>query len=62
LLLVPARLGYALWALLAFLAVGLSALLLLIVLPGVERRRLAARAAARAFLRLAMRAISMASC
>jgi len=53
LLLAPARLGYALWALLAFLAVGLSALLLLIVLPGVERRRLTARAAARAFLRLA---------
>jgi 1-acyl-sn-glycerol-3-phosphate acyltransferase len=53
LLLVPARLGYALWVLLVFLAVGLSALVLLIVLPGVERRRLAARAAARAFLRLA---------
>jgi len=49
----PARLGYALWALLAFLAVGLSALLLLIVLPGVHRRRAAARAAARTFLHLA---------
>jgi 1-acyl-sn-glycerol-3-phosphate acyltransferase len=53
LLLAPARLGYALWALLAFLAVGLSALVLLIVLPGVERRRRAARLAARSFLRLA---------
>ncbi len=48
-----ARLAYALWALLAFLTVGMSALVLLIVLPGVERRRVAARAAARAYLRLA---------
>jgi 1-acyl-sn-glycerol-3-phosphate acyltransferase len=47
-----ARLAYALWALLVFLAVGLTALLLLVVLPGVGRRRAAARAAARAFLRL----------
>ncbi|HEY6823951.1 MAG TPA: 1-acyl-sn-glycerol-3-phosphate acyltransferase, partial [Steroidobacteraceae bacterium] len=52
-LLAPARLGYALWLLLTFVAVGVSALLLLIVLPGVERRRVAARAAARSFLRLA---------
>jgi 1-acyl-sn-glycerol-3-phosphate acyltransferase len=49
----PARLAYALWALLAFLAVGLGALLLLAVLPRVGRRRAIARAAARAFLRLA---------
>jgi 1-acyl-sn-glycerol-3-phosphate acyltransferase len=34
----------------AFLAAGFSALLLLVVLPGVERRRTAARACARAFL------------
>ena len=53
LLLAPVRLGYALWALLAFIAVGLGALLLLVALPGVERRRAAARGAARAFLRLA---------
>ena len=53
LLLAPVRLGYALWALSVFLVVGLSALLLLVVLPGVERRRAAAHAAARAFLRLA---------
>ena len=53
LLLAPVRAAYALWALLAFLAVGLGALLLLVVLPGVERRRAVARAAARTFLRLA---------
>ena len=48
-----ARLGYALWALLAFVVVGLCALVLLILLPGVARRRAAARAAARAWLHLA---------
>jgi len=53
LLLVPARLGYALWAWLAFIATGLAALVLLVVLPRVEGRRAAARAGARAFLRLA---------
>jgi 1-acyl-sn-glycerol-3-phosphate acyltransferase len=53
LLLAPARLGYAVWALLAFVTVGLTALLLLIVLPGVERRRAAARAAARTWLHVA---------
>jgi 1-acyl-sn-glycerol-3-phosphate acyltransferase len=51
--LAPARLLYGVWALLAFLAVGLSILVLLVVLPGVARRRAAARGAARAFLRLA---------
>src|SRR5260370_9422140 len=50
--LAPARLAYTLWSALAFLGVGLSALLLLAVLPGLARRRAAARAAARAFLRL----------
>jgi 1-acyl-sn-glycerol-3-phosphate acyltransferase len=49
----PARLAYALWALLAFLVVGLGALLLLAVLPRLGRRRAAARAVARVFLRLA---------
>jgi 1-acyl-sn-glycerol-3-phosphate acyltransferase len=48
-----ARFGYALWALLAFVVVGLCALVLLILLPGVARRRAAARAAARAWLHLA---------
>jgi 1-acyl-sn-glycerol-3-phosphate acyltransferase len=49
----PARIAYALWTLLAFLAVGLITLLLLLILPGVTRRRAAARAAARVFLALA---------
>jgi len=53
LLLAPARGAYALWLLLAFLAVGVSTLLLLLVLPGVGRHRAAARAGARTFLRLA---------
>jgi 1-acyl-sn-glycerol-3-phosphate acyltransferase len=53
LLLAPARAGYALWMLLTFLVVSVSALLLLVVLPGVMRRRATARAAARLFLRLA---------
>ena len=52
-LLAPLRAAYAVWALLVFLAVGVSALLLLVVVPGVDRRRAAARAAARAYLRLA---------
>jgi 1-acyl-sn-glycerol-3-phosphate acyltransferase len=47
------RLGYALWALLAFVVVGLCALVLLVLLPGVARRRAAARAAARTWLQLA---------
>jgi len=53
LVLAPVRLAYALWALLAFVGVSLSVLLLLAVLPGVMRRRAAARAGARLFLRLA---------
>ena len=51
--LAPARLAYSLWTLAAFLAVGLTALLLLALLPGVGRRRAAARVMARAFLLLA---------
>src|SRR5205814_101559 len=50
--LAPARLAYGLWSALAFLGVGLTALLLLAVLTALARRRAAARAAARAFLRL----------
>jgi 1-acyl-sn-glycerol-3-phosphate acyltransferase len=53
LLLAPLRLAYALWAALAFLAVGAAALVMLALLPGVTRRRTAARSAARAFLWLA---------
>ena len=51
--LAPARVAYTLWALLAFMVVGLSALLLLTVLPDVTWRRATARAGARLFLRLA---------
>jgi 1-acyl-sn-glycerol-3-phosphate acyltransferase len=53
LLLAPLRLVYAPWAALVFLAMGLAALALLALLPGVARRRAAARAVARVFLRLA---------
>jgi len=53
LLLAPLRLGYALWVLLAFLAVGIFALLMLLLLPRLSQRRAAARAGARAFFRLA---------
>jgi len=59
--LAPVHLAYTLWTALAFLAVGLSALLLLAVLPGVMRRRAAARRAARAFLRLAGMPLSVRS-
>lgn len=51
--LAPLRLLYALWLAVAFLAAGLTALLLLLVLPGLGRRRAAAQRAAAAFLRLA---------
>jgi 1-acyl-sn-glycerol-3-phosphate acyltransferase len=53
LLLAPLRLVYALWATAAFLAVGFSALALLALIPGLERRRAAARRSARTFLWLA---------
>lgn len=53
LVLAPVRLVYSMWIALAFLAVGITALALLVVLPGVDRRRAAARAGARAFLALA---------
>ncbi|HVS75430.1 MAG TPA: lysophospholipid acyltransferase family protein [Steroidobacteraceae bacterium] len=49
----PARAGYALYAAVTFLALGLTALTAALALPGVSRRRAAARALARAFLRLA---------
>jgi 1-acyl-sn-glycerol-3-phosphate acyltransferase len=53
LLLAPLRLAYALWATAAFLAVGLAALALIALLPGLTRRRAAARRAGRTFLWLA---------
>jgi 1-acyl-sn-glycerol-3-phosphate acyltransferase len=53
LLLAPVRAAYGLWVLVAFLAAGVSTLLLLVALPGVERRRAAARVGARVFLLLA---------
>jgi 1-acyl-sn-glycerol-3-phosphate acyltransferase len=46
----PARVLYALWVLVAFLILGLSALLLLLILPRLGQRRAAARAAARTLL------------
>src|ERR1700758_2202679 len=52
LLLAPLRLVYALWVALAFLAIGLSALVLMLMVPGMARRRAAGRRAARLFLRL----------
>ncbi len=53
LLLAPLRLGFALWAAAAFLAVGLAALALISPIPGLALRRAAARRAARTFLWLA---------
>ena len=49
----PVRVAYTVWTVLAFLAVGIYALCMLLVLPDLARRRRAARAAARAFLRMA---------
>jgi 1-acyl-sn-glycerol-3-phosphate acyltransferase len=49
----PVRGIYALYAAGGFLLMGLAALLAALILPGVQRRRAAARALARAFLRLA---------
>ena len=49
----PVRMGYALYATLAFLLTGLAAMIAALILPGVRRRRAAARASARAFLWLA---------
>ena len=49
----PARVVYALYAALTFLALGLAALLAALILPGVYRRRAAAHAIARAYLWMA---------
>jgi 1-acyl-sn-glycerol-3-phosphate acyltransferase len=48
-----ARAAYAVYAAIAFLALGLAVLLAALILPGMYRRRAAARAVARAFLWLA---------
>lgn len=48
--LLPLRVLYALWVVLTFLVIGVIALALLVVLPRLQQRRLAARALARAFL------------
>jgi len=52
LLLAPLRLAYALWAALAFLALGLGALLVLLAVPGLARRRAVGHYAARTLLTL----------
>jgi 1-acyl-sn-glycerol-3-phosphate acyltransferase len=49
-LLAPLRFAYGLYAIGAFLVLALCTLLATLCLPGVERRRAAARAGARAFL------------
>jgi 1-acyl-sn-glycerol-3-phosphate acyltransferase len=49
----PLQLLYAVWTLCAFLGMGTLALLMLLVLPRLSWRRVAARALARAFLHLA---------
>jgi 1-acyl-sn-glycerol-3-phosphate acyltransferase len=53
LILAPARLVYAAWALAVFLGVGLFALLMLLLLPKLAWRRAAAHTLARLFLHLA---------
>ena len=46
----PIRIAYAFYAAIAFLALGFTVLLATLILPGVYRRRAAARGVARAFL------------
>jgi 1-acyl-sn-glycerol-3-phosphate acyltransferase len=52
-LVAPLRLIYGIYAITAFLTLACSALLLTLLLPGIHRRRAAARAAARSFLWIA---------
>ena len=52
-ILAPLRVLYALWAIGAFLLIGLATLVLLVVLPRLRQRRAAARALARLYLALA---------
>jgi 1-acyl-sn-glycerol-3-phosphate acyltransferase len=49
----PGRIAYALYATMTFLVLGFAVLAATLILPGVYRRRAAARGVARAFLRLA---------
>jgi 1-acyl-sn-glycerol-3-phosphate acyltransferase len=49
----PVRIAYVLYAAITFLILGLALLATTLVLPGVDRRRAAARAVARSFLWLA---------
>jgi len=49
----PVRIAYALYATITFVALGLTALVAALILPGVYRRRAAARGVARLFLRVA---------
>ena len=46
----PVRIAYALYAVIVFFILGLAALALTLILPGVQRRRAAARGVSRAFL------------
>jgi 1-acyl-sn-glycerol-3-phosphate acyltransferase len=46
----PVRIAYALYAAITFLVLALAALAATLILPGVQRRRAAARAVSRAFL------------
>jgi 1-acyl-sn-glycerol-3-phosphate acyltransferase len=48
--LAPLRIVYAIYAVLMFLALGLCALLAVLLLPGVDRRRAVARSMSRTFL------------
>jgi 1-acyl-sn-glycerol-3-phosphate acyltransferase len=52
-LLAPFRLLYGVYAIVLFLVLGLSTLLLLLLVPGMRRRRSVARAMSRAFFALA---------
>ena len=61
LLLAPLRFAYGIYAILLFFVLGLCGLLLLLLLPGVRRRRAVARALARAFLWLAGMPLSVKS-
>jgi 1-acyl-sn-glycerol-3-phosphate acyltransferase len=60
-LLAPLRLAYGVYAILVFLVMALCTLLATLLLPGVHRRRAAARAGARAFLWVAGMPLSVKS-
>ena len=58
-LLAPLRLLYGLYATLLFLLLGLCTLLLVLIVPGVQRRRVVARAMSRTFFFLAAMPLSV---